>query len=87
MAKRKITPGYILFYILFLPDSWRILIGVIFSVAATPYVVEHGMDAGAQGMLYVMMVAIGYAASGFAGRRISAFFKKLVLGGNRPGRR
>ena len=87
MAKRKITPGYIFFYTLFLPDSWRIIIGVIVSAAATPYIAKPDMSAGAVVMLYIMMATIGYAVSGFAGRRISAFFKRLVLGENRPGRR
>lgn len=87
LAKRKITPGYVFFYILFLPDSWRIVIGVIVSVAATPYIIKPDMTAGAEGMLYIMTATIGYGVSGFAGRRISGFFKKLVLGENRPGRR
>ena len=79
MKKRPITPSYIFFYILFLPDTWRILMGIIFSAFLTPYIVTQAVSAKV--LLYIMIATIGYSASGIPGRWISKMFKKLILGG------
>ncbi len=84
MKKRPVTPSYIVFYILFLPDSWRILIGIIFSAFLTPLAVTPEMGISAKVLIYIMMATIGYGASGIPGRWISAAFKKLILGDNLP---
>ncbi len=80
MAKRPITPAYIIFYILFLPDSWRILTGIAAAVFLTPYVAEPDMDSAGRVMMFVMLAAIGYAASGVPARFITAKLKKWILG-------
>ncbi len=87
MRKRPLTPAYVIFYILFLPDTWRILTGIIISVLAVPYIVKPEMGTGARIMLYVMMTGIGYAASGVPGRKIASLFKRLILGSQIPPRR
>jgi len=80
LRKRPITPSYILFYILFLPDSWRILIGFIAAWFLTPFIITPDMRISARLMLYVMTATIGYAATGVPARWITRFFKKLILG-------
>jgi len=82
VKKRPMTPSYIVFYILFLPDSWRILMGIIFSAFLSPLAVTPEMGAIAKVLIYIMIATIGYSGSGIPGRWISGMFKKLILGDN-----
>ncbi|MEZ4528072.1 MAG: hypothetical protein R2941_19355 [Desulfobacterales bacterium] len=84
MQKREITPAYIVFYILFLPDTWQILIGIIAAFLLVPLLVQPDMGTAARGMLYLMTATIGYAASRAPGRWIAQGFKKMILGVKRP---
>jgi len=84
MPKRPITPGYIIFYILFWPDTWRILIGVLAAVLLVPRIINGDMTVFAMAMLHVMVAGIGYAASGRIAGAIVRFLKKLILGKGQP---
>lgn len=84
MNKRPITPSYIVFYILFSPDTWRILIGVIISILTTPHVVTPEMGISGKVLLYIMIATIGYTGAALPGRWISNMFKKLILGDKIP---
>ena len=81
MNKRPITISYIIFYILFLPDTWRILMGIIFSAFLSPHAVTPAIGIGGKILIYIMIATIGYGASGIPGRWISQMFKKMILGG------
>ncbi len=85
MAKKRrpLTPAYIFFYLLFLPDTWRILIGIIASVLLTPFVLKPEMEGSSQIVLFIMMAAIGYAVSGVPARWITGYWKKFFLGDKR----
>lgn len=83
MSRRKPTPAYLFFYILFHPDSWRILIGIIAALFLNPFVVRPGMTAGGRMILFLMLTVIGYAVSGWPARRITVSLKKLILGDRR----
>ena len=80
LRKRPITPSYIVFYILFLPDSWRILLGIVAAWFLTPFIVKPDMGISARLILYIMIAGIGYAATGVPARLITRFFKKMILG-------
>lgn len=80
MKKRKRTPGYLIFYILFLPDTWRILIGLAAAYCLAPFVVYADMAAGGKAMLFIMIATIGYAASGLAAGWITRALKRVLLG-------
>ncbi len=84
MGKRPLTPGYILFFILFLPDTWQILIGVLASWLLTPVIASPGMKPVAAAVLYIMVATIGYAAARGPGRGIARMLKKLILGDKAP---
>ena len=84
MTRRPVTPSYIVFYILFLPDAWRILIGIIFSAFLSPLAVPPAMGLCGKILIYIMIATIGYSASGIPGRWISNLFKKLILGDKAP---
>jgi len=79
VAKRKLTPTYVLFYILFLPDTWRVFIGIALAYFFVPAILKPNMAAGAIVMLYIMCTATGYALSAKPGKWISNAIKKLIL--------
>lgn len=79
MHKRPLTFGYIFFYILFLPDTWQILIGIVAAGLLTPYVVSPDMGDAGRAILFIMIATIGYAASVVPARRIAGFIRKRVL--------
>lgn len=78
MNKRRITPAYLFFYVLFSPDTWRIVIGLIAAALITPRITLPEQPL-APVMLFVMLTAIGYAVSAIPGRRIAMMFRNLVL--------
>jgi hypothetical protein len=89
LSKRQLTIRYIIFYILFLPDSWQVLTGLIAAYFLTPLIVGlPDTGYGGRAMLFIMIAVIGYAASGVPARRITRFLikwsKYLSLGAKRP---
>ena len=75
--------SYIFFYILFLPDTWRILIGLLAAYLIVPAVATPETDTLGRIVLYLMITAIGYAASGVPARGITRLLKSLILGADR----
>ncbi|PIP40205.1 MAG: hypothetical protein COX19_06195 [Desulfobacterales bacterium CG23_combo_of_CG06-09_8_20_14_all_51_8] len=84
LKKRPVTLNYVIFYILFLPDTWRILMGIIISALITPHVTTPNLGVSGRIMLYLMIATIGYAGTAIPGRWVSEMFKKLILGDKRP---
>ena len=84
MNTRKITPGYIVFYILFSQDTWQIVMGVLCAALLGPVLAKPHMSVMAKVVLYIMIATIGYAVSTVPARWISGSLKKLILGNRRP---
>ncbi len=84
MRKRPLTPGYVFFYILFWPDTWRILIGAAAAFFLAPRLVSPDMGVMGAGMVYVMLAAIVYASSARLASWISGRVRKLILRNQRP---
>lgn len=80
MSKRELTPGYLFFYILFSPDAWRVLIGLIVSYFLTPQILPPEIANTGRAMLYIMIATIGYTGSGMPARWISRTIKQFILG-------
>lgn len=83
MARRPVTPAYVIFYILFLPDSWRILIGFAAAAIFDHFFTGSEADAVGRTIIFLMAAAIGYAVSSVPGRLIAGMMKKLILEGRR----
>ncbi|MFP4160282.1 MAG: hypothetical protein ACLFQ9_03075 [Desulfobacterales bacterium] len=83
MARRTVTPAYVIFYILFLPDSWRILIGLAAAAMLDHFFTGSAADAVGRTIIFLMAAAIGYAASAVPGRLIAGMMKKMILGAGR----
>ena len=86
MTKRRVTPGYIFFYILFSADSWRLLFGIILALVLTPLIAaSEGLSGTGRIMIAVMLTAIGWAVSAYPAKKITGFlmgfFKKKVTPG------
>lgn len=84
MRKRPLSPGYIVFYVLFSPDTWRIVMGIIAAWLLVPWIVPPDLGFTGTVMLYAMTAAIGYAAGAAPARGITRILKKWILGGKRP---
>lgn len=80
MAKRPITPAYVVFYILFSSDIWRIVMGIILAFLLVPHIMKPEMTSAARGLLYIMVATIGYAASTLPASGITKMLKRLILG-------
>jgi hypothetical protein len=84
LAKRPLTPAYIIFYILFSPDTWRILIGIILaSFLASPLTRSQDIGLAGRTMVWIMLVSIGWSISALPARKIADFFKRIVLKGSK----
>jgi hypothetical protein len=81
----KKKPTYYFFYLLFALDTWRIAIGVLAALWVGPMIFEPQMSAAARAMVYVMLTAIGWAASSVPARWICRGLKRLILGDRIPG--
>lgn len=80
MSKRQLTLRYIIFYVLFLPDSWQILTGLIAAYFLAPIVSLQDTGYAARAILFVMITTIGYAVSGIPARWITRVLIKRILG-------
>jgi hypothetical protein len=83
--QRPLTFTYVVFYILFLPDTWQILIGLAAAFILAPRVISAQTGVFGNVMLYVMIATIGYAASRLPARGITRLIRKLILGDRSPG--
>jgi hypothetical protein len=84
LRKRPLSPGYIFFYILFLPDTWQIIIGIIAASLLSPTLRPADMGTAGGVVLFVMVAAIGYAATGRIARGFTRWLKKWILGDRQP---
>jgi len=79
LKKRPLTPAYILFFILFSPDTWRIIAGIVFSWLLTPRIAPPNLGVLGIGMIYVMLACIGYSVFSWPARQISRLLQKWIL--------
>ena len=79
LQNRKPTPGYLFFFLLFLPDTWQILIAFVVSVLLTPRILPADVGTLGATIVYVMVAGNLYVLARPVGRRISAFWKRLIL--------
>jgi len=85
VAKRPLTLNYIIFYLLFLPDTWQCLAGILMAWLAVPRIIEPDMGRLTVPLLYIMCATIGYAVFRIPGKWISNGLRKLILGNKHPG--
>jgi len=80
--KRKITLGYIFFYVLFSVDTWRISLGILISAILTPQLLKsNALSASGELMLYIMLAVIGWAVTAYPASKIALLLRKFILKG------
>jgi len=72
--------SYYFFFILFHPDTYRILIGFLTAVLVVPQIAPPDLSTAGRVMLYVMVACMGYAIAAKPGAWITGALKKLILG-------
>jgi hypothetical protein len=80
LQKSSRSFSYYIFYALFLPDTWQIIIGIVASYLLTPSALSRESGVFGRVMLYIMIATIGYTASRLPARGISRIIKKMILG-------
>lgn len=80
MDKRKISTAYVIFYIIFLPDTYRVLFGLAAAWLLAPSVIaSQPMTFSGKVMLWIMIATIGYAATGMIGKKIADGARRYFL--------
>jgi hypothetical protein len=70
---------YVLFFLLFAPDTWRILIGLLATLVIAPRVTAGGdYTAAGQAVIWLMILVIFYVLSAPAGKFISKRLTSLI---------
>jgi hypothetical protein len=80
LHKRQLTIRYVIFYILFLPDSWQVLAGAVAAYLLAPLIELPTTGYGAGVMVHIMIAVIGYAATRVPARWITRKLVKWILG-------
>lgn len=80
MQNKQPNFSYYIFYLLFWPDTWRILIGIGLSYFIAPLIMPPDLGSFGSAMFYVMLASIGYSIAAAPARRITRLFKKIILG-------
>ncbi|MFO7839646.1 MAG: hypothetical protein R6X08_09135 [Desulfosalsimonadaceae bacterium] len=79
MGKRPVTPRYLAFYILFLPDTWQAAMGLLFALLLRPYATSPEMELFKRILIFVMLATIGYTITRIPARWITRKLKQLIL--------
>lgn len=82
MKKRSLSVSYLLFYILFWPDTYRIVFGIVGAVLLAPLMLDPSASVANSAMVHTMLAVIGYAATARPARSIASFLQKKVLKGH-----
>lgn len=78
MPREKITPLYVFFYILLSADTYRILTGVVMGVVLMPRLLPAETTIFGRYVLFIMLVAIGWAISAIPARWIARKLRSLI---------
>lgn len=77
---RKRTPAYLFFYLLFAPDTWRLLLGLLLARLALPYLAPAALPGVSRALIFVMLAAIGWVLAAVPGRGIARFLQHRITG-------
>ncbi|MCF8066964.1 MAG: hypothetical protein K9L30_00105 [Desulfobacterales bacterium] len=81
MTERKKTPLFIFFYLLFSPDTWRGVLGILIVVIAGP-LLSKNLDLPLPGSIvfWFMIGVIGWWVTEAPANFIAGFLKKRIIG-------
>lgn len=61
--KKRPTPSYIVFYILFNEDTWRCLIGIALAVILAPFLLPFDRTGLGRYIMFIGVVVVGWAVA------------------------
>ena len=78
--KQRLTPAYLLSYILFSEDTWRVAIGFVSAVILAPYLLPFDHTGIGRYVMFITVVVIGWAVSKVPSQWIVRQLKLLFPG-------
>ncbi len=79
MQKRRLTFSYVVFYLLFSEDAWRIAAGFCLAVFLGPLVTQgRNMGRGAEAMVWLMILAIGWSVTAWPAKKIAGALQRAI---------
>jgi hypothetical protein len=70
---------YVVFYVLFSKDIWRILLGCLFAYLLAPQLFKPEITKAGQILIWIMLACIGWSITGYPSKLITNFLKKIFL--------
>ncbi|MFO7713524.1 hypothetical protein [Desulfosarcina sp.] len=79
MQKRPLSVAYILFYLLFSEDTWRIAAGFVCAVFFGPLLTQgRNLSRGGEVMVWLMILAIGWSLTAWPAKKITAALQRAL---------
>jgi hypothetical protein len=75
--KKRLTPTYILFHILFSEDTWRVAIGIALAILSAPILRPFDHTGIGRYVMFVTAVVVGWAISKVPSQWIVRQFRLL----------
>ena len=79
MHKRPFSISYIIFYLLFSDDIWRIAAGFVCALLLGPLVTQgRNLSQGGEAMVWLMIMAIGWSVTAWPAKKITAALQRAL---------
>ena len=79
MSKRPLTFSYLFFYLLFSPDTWRILFGFVGAVVLGPLLTQgRNLSQTGEVVVWLMIMAIGWSVTAWPAKKIAGALQRAV---------
>lgn len=76
--KQRLTPAYIVFHILFSPDTWRVAFGTVIAVILTPLILPVDRTGMGRYVIFIMLVVLVWAISTAPAKWVAARLQRLM---------
>jgi hypothetical protein len=76
--RQRRGPLYLLFYLLFSPDTWRVFAGTVLAVIMTPRLLPVDRTGMGRYVLFIMIVVVGWAITGAPARWLTQRLQAII---------
>ena len=77
-SKHRLSPAYILFHLLFSPDTWRVFLGTVIAVILTPIILPVDRTGMGRYVIFIMLVVLVWALSSVPAKWIAARLQQML---------
>ncbi len=79
MQQRPLSVSYLLFYLLFSDDAWRIAAGFVCAVCIGPLLTQgRNLSRGGEVLVWLMIMAIGWSITAWPAKKITGALQRAV---------